>query len=530
MADADFTLRDVPPEPVTRDGSKARDLFVDGADLPAVAREMAVALADQPHLFDRGGPARLTRDAATGGMVSDLLTFNSVVVEAHKVLRPWRFVMRGGTAEREDVTLPDRVAKLYLDSRDMWGLRALDGVTTAPLLGQDGAMREVDGYDPQTRLWCENLPALSVPPTPTEAQAKAALHRIRSWFKTFAFADSAMLDPEDTGERVPVVDLSQPPGADESAMLVGLLTAVCRPCLWLAPGFMIRAPELSGAGTGKGMLVRAMCAIAYGRAPSALTAGHDNAELDKRISAALMAAEQVLLLDNVNSTALKSDTLASVITERPSSARPLGTSRTVKLNSSALVAVTGNGLTISEDLARRFVLVELDAGMEDPEARDFRDDFIADTMAARDVLLTDALTIWRWGRQMGDALKQGRPAGSFPQWGQWCRDPLIALGCADPVERVQRIKAEDPRRQNMVAIFTAWWSAHGSMPVAASELAAPVRALVDPSDRGRQYLAARVRAWANTRVGGFVLKVSPAAGKWSGDRYFLMPDRSRRDE
>ena len=33
--------------------------------------------------------------------------------------------------------------------------------------------------------------------------------------------------------------------------------------------------------------------------------------------------------------------------------------------------LTGNGLTVSEDLARRFVAVDFDARTEDPEARPF---------------------------------------------------------------------------------------------------------------------------------------------------------------
>ena len=58
--------------------------------------------------------------------------------------------------------------------------------------------------------------------------------------------------------------IDQPPGLDESGFLLALLTAACRPSLWLAPGFLFTAPDVSGAGSGKGLLVRAICAIAYG--------------------------------------------------------------------------------------------------------------------------------------------------------------------------------------------------------------------------------------------------------------------------
>src|SRR3712207_7867006 len=52
-------------------------------------------------------------------------------------------------------------------------------------------------------------------------------------------------------------------------------------------------------------------------------------------------------------TLFRSDVLASAITERPAAVRPLGRSATVPLNPSAFVAVTGNGVLLSEDMARR---------------------------------------------------------------------------------------------------------------------------------------------------------------------------------
>jgi hypothetical protein len=508
------------PEPPTDPRGRV-DLPVNNADLPDTAAALAAILATVPHLFDRGGPARIARDRTRGGFVVEALTVNGVVNEAHRVARPFVPALnpKSGALERKNVTLPERVVKLYLDHRDGWGLRPLDGITSAPLLHEDGTIRGAEGYDPETRLWCERVPAVTVPAAPSRKDAAAALLRLRRWFRTFPFADAERVAEADA--PVPVVNVAKPPGADESAFLCGLLTAVSRPCLWLAPALLVRAPEYSGAGTGKGLLVRAICAIAFGTRPVAITAGGTAEELDKRITAALMEAGPTLFLDNVNSIALKSDVLASAITERPAAVRPLGRSATMQLNPTAFVAVTGNGLTLSEDMARRFVTVELDAGMEDPELREFRGDFLRDTMAAREMLLTDALTIWRWGRQMRDALPAGRSLGSFTDWARWCRDPLAALGCQDPVRRIADAKAHDPRRQRIAEIFNAWWKAHRDRPVTVAELAEPVRAAADPAGRGRQYLAAAVRRLEGTRAAGFVLERHAPDGKWSPDRYSI---------
>src|SRR6516165_7179887 len=80
----------------------------------------------------------------------------------------------------------------------------------------------------------------------------------------------------------------------------------------------------------------------------------------------------------LNNTALKSSLLASVITERPARIRLLGKSQMMPLNATAFVVVTGNGISISEDLARRFITVEFDPRTEDPEARPFTTDILVE--------------------------------------------------------------------------------------------------------------------------------------------------------
>ena len=119
----------------------------------------------------------------------------------------------------------------------------------------------------------------------------------------------------------------------------------------------------------------------------------------------------------------------------------------VLLNSTAFIAVTGNGLTVTEDLARRFISCELDARCEDPESRPFTSGFLKDIERQRAELLAAVLTIWRWGRQNAVRLTRGKPLGSYEMWAEWCRDPLLTLGCRDPVERIKSLKANDPRRQ-----------------------------------------------------------------------------------
>jgi hypothetical protein len=233
---------------------------------------------------------------------------------------------------------------------------------------------------------------------------------------------------------------------------------------------LMTAPAVSGAGSGKGLLVRGICSIAFGIRPRAFTAGSERQELEKRIAAELIEAQPAFFLDNVNGKALRSDALASVITERPARVRLFGQTRMVPLNSTAFVAVTGNGLTVTEDLARRFIPCELDARCEDPEVRPFPVGFLGQIEQRRAELLAAALTIWRWGRQNATGLIRGKALGSFEGWAEWCRDPLLALGCRDPVERIEALKANDPRRQRIADLFRTWSEEHGATPVKVNQL------------------------------------------------------------
>src|SRR5262249_16708838 len=146
------------------------------------------------------------------------------------------------------------------------GLRPLRGITTSPILHDDGSIRWEQGYDATTGIFCAcNLPALSVPAKPSREDAVSALKTLRHSVRTFAFADREIVIEKmrADGEEidVEVVDLERPPGKDESAFLAALLGRVARFSLPLAPGHCIVAPPHSGSGIGKGKLEHAISII-----------------------------------------------------------------------------------------------------------------------------------------------------------------------------------------------------------------------------------------------------------------------------
>jgi hypothetical protein len=494
-------------------------LLVDNCNPDLTVAALRDMLANASQLYDRGVPVRLAFDQIQRGTVAQIMTPPALVLETHRVCRPYMLKPKEGVISEVDARLPHPFAVMYLDWRGEWHLPPLNGIASAPLLRDDGTINSIEGYDRVSGMWCEDAPDLTglIPEHPTRGDAETALRLIRETFKTFCFADAETVD--DPG-GIAVVDTSKAPGRDESSFLVALLTAVCRPSLCRAPGVLLRAAPMSGAGAGKGLLARCICIIAFGRDPHAVTSGATAEELEKRVAAELIEGSPALFLDNLNNTAFKSDLLASAITECPARVRPLGKSQMVPLNSSAFVILTGNGLTVSEDLARRFIMVEFDPRTEDPEARPFKSDIRAEVKERRDELLAALLTIWRWGRR-ASGITPGRALGSFEDWCRWVRDPLLALGCEDPVERISEAKARDIRRQAVGDLFVTWWDRHADRPVGVSDLHEDVRQMADPQDRGRQYLAARLEKLAGTRIAGFVLTREEAVGRWGKATYAL---------
>jgi len=469
-------------------------LIIDPGNLPTVAINLRDILANSGTLYNRGTPARITPSSSDAMPVATPLTTHGVVRLAHELSRP----VKNG----EPATVPDRVANMYLDMQGEWGLPKLAGICTTPILRDDGSVVSAEGYDLATGVYCHGIPEIMIPEHPTREQAQDALQTIRNAFRTFPFADSARRF--DVALGVDVVDHDKPIGIDETSFICALLTAICRPSLWLAPGLLLNAPAISGAGSGKGLLVRAIGMIAYGTHVRPFTPGHDRLEMDKRLVAEVMEGRPILAMDNINATLLRSNTLASLLTERPTGVRLLGQSRMVTLEHASFIALTGNGLSVSEDLARRFLYCELDAHCEDPERRSFEPGFIDYIREHRSELVSASLTIWRWGRQT--EMKRGVPLGSFEQWGESVRDPLVALGLPDPVDRIRQIKERDPARQRVIEMFAAWWEAHKDNAVRAADLAPEVREIIDPSQRGRQYVARAVQGLIGTRQGGFTLE------------------------
>ena len=147
------------------------ELIIHRGSLPDTAEALRDLLAASGRLFDRGVPVRDHKACRRRPAVSD-------PAYAAQCCHGGASALPAGEGRPEEasyipVTLPDRVAQMYLDMFGEWGLPPLAGISTAPLLSADGSVRMADGYDPATALWCRSVPTLRLPSQPSRADAEA---------------------------------------------------------------------------------------------------------------------------------------------------------------------------------------------------------------------------------------------------------------------------------------------------------------------------------------------------------------------
>lgn len=238
------------PQPFGTVGGKKPDLIVHAAERSATARALAHLFANepQPRIFARiDGTLVFVVRVPDGGAELRVLSRDHLINFAHDICQPIKRTEQG----RVEVSLPDRVAELTLATLTSERLLStIVGTTTGPILRADGEVCCTPGLDTATGLFVCDAPTLTLPERPTKEDAKRALRQLRAAFATFAYADGTFkveeLDVGGKSVATSVVDLDRNPSNDESAFLHALLTAVCRPVLWMAPACAYRAPAISG--------------------------------------------------------------------------------------------------------------------------------------------------------------------------------------------------------------------------------------------------------------------------------------------
>ena len=143
-----------------------------------------------------------------------------------------------------------------------------------------------------------------------------------------------------------------------------------------------------------------------------------------------------------------------------------------------MLVASGNNLTPVSALARRSIVIRLDANTERLRDRVFRiEDPRRYVMQHRAQLLVDALTIIKAYLTADATVGTPVTLPSFERWSQLARNPLIWLGLADPV--ITQLNETDDENHNIGPIFERLVANFGDRTFTAGDMAHIVGSLSD---------------------------------------------------
>ena len=414
-------------------------------ELAAELGGQLVARNDPPTLVVRAGRPTRIRTDENGRPIVETCDAEHLRVEATDVCSFHRINKDGAPSP---ATLPLEVMRAVLAARS-WPFPSLLGITEAPILRPDGTFHTTPGYEPLTKLyhWTdETYPA--IPALPSASQVSDAIQIVDDILADFPF---------DTP-------------ADRANAWGLILTPLVRSIIdGQVPMALLDAPE---PGTGKGLLAQVYSTIAAGRNPAMQPLPTHDEELEKRITAMLIAGATVIVWDNVDGT-IRSPVLAAALTADTWQGRVLGQSLTLEVPNRATWLATGNNIDVGGDLARRCYRIRLDARQARPWARDdFRHPDLLDYIQRNRVhILTALCTIVRHWWADGQPLAPAhRAMGGYTSWVRVIGGILAHAGIDGFLGNLDEFHATaDTESAAWEGFLTAWhehWTAGTNVTVA----------------------------------------------------------------
>lgn len=353
-----------------------------------------------------------------------------------------------------NVMPPMWIGPALCNRNDFEGIPSLSSLSHAPTLRKDGALISKKGFDLSTNTFLTKELPLTIPEQPTVTDARVAYSRLRDLVCDFDFSSEA--------------------GA--SSWVASVLSLVARHTFdGPSPIFIFDA---SRVGSGKTLLADLAHVIATGSSADRMVFVKDPIEMDKRITALALSGEPSALLDNVKGK-LASAPLDAAVTGNFYRSRILGKSEMpVKVPMKIVWFVTGNGLVISTDIARRSLIARLTPSVDMPYLRSGPKDgktwrypkILEYARRQRAELLGYALTIVKAYICAGrPAIPDIQPLGSFEAWSDTIRSAILFAGGVDPC--MSSIEVADADLDDLaVRRMIACWPVADDIDVTAEDL------------------------------------------------------------
>lgn len=293
--------------------------------------------------------------------------------------------------------------------------------TRLPVMRTDGAIELLPpGYDPASRVF--TAPNIECDECVTLDQARAAI--------------------DDALSEFPFQDLRS-----KSVAIAAMLSVFCNnlfPAGLQRPAFIFIA---NCEGTGKTLLAKLILSPVHG-IPEVKSCADDTTEMRKELFTSALERRPYILLDNLKAH-LSSAPLESFLTSSKISGRLMGTNHEAAPDLTCHVFITGNALTVSPDMRRRSLFVELFCEYERPEERPIKR-YLDDTglLALRSQLLSACWAVLRhWNAH--DRPRPLQSHNSFRAWADTIAGMVDAAGYPSPLAEPHLANAGDRELDDM---------------------------------------------------------------------------------
>lgn len=336
---------------------------------------------------------------------------------------------------------PERHVRILFDANTYQHLPIINGLVRQPYLRSDGSIMKLADYDLESGMFgVFDTRRFLIPDSPSRTDAESALAVLNEVLGEFCFANEV----------------------DRSAALSAILTATIRTNLSKAPMMHVRAHTV---GSGKSYLCELITAFATPQKGTPTSFPADDEECRKLLLAELLRAPAVIEFDNLTSDILPHKSLCTALTSEFMSGRILGLSKTVTVSTRTLFVSSGNNVAPIKDMTRRCISINLNPEIEIPAARTYkRPNLIAEVLQERERYVSAALTIIRAWIVAGKPKAECRALAGFGDWSDLCRQSLLWLGCCDPAVSIFEAITEEPDREQLGRLLTAWRSVFGKTP------------------------------------------------------------------
>ncbi|MBX7133444.1 MAG: hypothetical protein K1X67_12290 [Fimbriimonadaceae bacterium] len=428
-----------PPLPAPE---KPRIQVVPG-NLHVATAETDRLLADTGDYFTRAGTLVRLIERNDNGVATERVHEQTLKLILSRMI-DWERRGRDGVGVRCD---PDPgVIHALLYGQDHQHIPRLNGLARQPYYGPDGLVAQ-PGYHVGTGIYGAFQASDYCLDNPSRELAGHSQAYLENLLSEFEFSSDA----------------------DRSAAISAMLTAVVRPSLSVAPAFSITA---TSSGSGKSYLADIISLFAGPEEPQRVSYPGSADEAGKLIVSALLESPNVVLFDDMQTNWRSLGPLNRALTSSTTTERLLGSNRTATVPTRVLILGTGNNIEPERDLRRRVVSIRLAPQNETPALRSFQNDPISDVRKNRARAVECALNIIGAYRASGEAVSNVPAIGTYEEWSQLCRYPLIWLGLPDPAQSLIDQVSHDPERQSLAEFLEVWHRFFGSKSVTTRKLIA----------------------------------------------------------